>query len=53
MKNTDLDLSHCSAPFTDIFISVHEKTAESQTGDDRVDAIILHKIIWKSEIFWE
>lgn len=29
MKSTDqvLDLSNCSAPFTDIFISVHEKAA--------------------------
>lgn len=58
MKNIDqvLDLSNCSAPFTDIFIScvsVHEKADESQTGDDRVDAVTLHKVIWKSEIFWE
>lgn len=24
-----------------------------QTGNDRVDAVALHKIIWKSGIFWE
>lgn len=51
-----LDLSNCSAPFTGISIScvsVHKKVAESQTGDNRVDPVTLHKIIWKSEIFWE
>lgn len=58
MKNIDqvLDLSNCSASFTDIFmscVSVHEKAAESQTGVNRVDAVTLHKIIWKSKIFWE
>lgn len=58
MKNIDqvLHLSNCSALFTNIFIScvsVHEKAAESQTGDDRVDAVTLYTIIWKSEIFWD
>lgn len=58
MQNTHqvLHLSNCSAPFTEIFIScvsVHEKAAVSQTGDDRVDAVTLHKVIWKSEILWE
>lgn len=58
MKNIDQlpHLSNCSAAFTDIFIScvsVHEKAAESQTGDDRVDALTLYTIIWKSEIFWD
>lgn len=50
MQNIDqvLDLSSCSAPFTDIFIqcvSDHEKAAESQNGDDRVDAVALHSYL--------
>lgn len=58
MKNVDqvLDLSNFLAPFTDIFISCvpfHEKAAESQTGDDKVDAVTLHKVTLKTEIFWE
>lgn len=54
MQNIDqvLDLSNCFAAFTYILtwcVSVCEKAAESQTGDDAADAVTLHKIIWKSE----
>lgn len=50
MQNIDqaLDLSNCSAAFIYILIwcvSVREKAAESQTGDDGVDAVTFHKII--------
>ena len=54
MQNIDqvLDLSYCFAAFTYILIrvSVREKAVASQPGDDGVDAVTLHKIIWKSEL---